>query len=409
MKTLSITLITLFFINIANAAYDGKIIDEKTKKPISDAIVTINSEFFRTEPDGIFHLNGTGKILKIRAPGYAKKELDTSTLKNPSEITLTPFKVKALYLSGYGITSSKLRNGALDTIKRNDMNALVIDFKADRAFIPFKVNIPLAEEIGAQDNILVKDPAALIADLKKKNLYLIARIVVFKDDLLADAKPEWTVKRGGRPFRDREHLQWMDPFQKEVWNYNISVAKAAAEMGFDEVQFDYVRFPDTKGVQFSQPSTVATRTKAISEFLMSAYTALAPYNIMVSADIFGYVPWNTDDTGIGQDINKVLSSVDVVSLMLYPSGFQFGIPKYRNPIKNTYEIVRLSLEEAQERSGEPTVRFRPWLQAFRDYAFGGGDFTEERMRLQIKAVDDFGASGYMFWNPRNVYAQGDFD
>jgi len=101
--------------------------------------------------------------------------------------------------------------------------------------------------------------------------------------------------------------------------------------------------------------------------------------------------------------------VDVVSPMLYPSGYQFGIPNYRNPVQHPYEIVHLSLKRAQERTGVPPRRFRPWLQAFRDYAFRGGDFGEERMRIQIKATEEFGASGWMFWNPRNVYPKGKFN
>jgi hypothetical protein len=405
LHILLMTLLSGLLVASIAEAYDGKIIDAKTKAPIAGAVVTVNNEFVRTKADGTFHLEGTGDVLKVRAPGYKKQEVATST----TEIALTPFKVKALYLSSYGIASSTLRNGALETLKKNNMNALVIDMKGDRSFIPFKVNIPLAQEIGAQDHIFIKEPAAFIAGLKEKNIYLIARIVVFKDDLLAEANPGWVVRKNGGVFRDKENLRWLDPFKQEVWAYNIAIAKAAAELGFDEVQFDYVRFPDTKGIQFSKPSNKTTRTEAITGFLNTAYKALAPYNVMVAADIFGYVPWNTDDTGIGQDINKVTNSVDVVSLMLYPSGFQFGIPKYVNPIQHPYEIVHLSLKRAQERTNMSARHFRPWLQAFRDYAFHGGDFSAERMRTQAKAADDAGSSGYMFWNPRNVYAQAEFD
>jgi hypothetical protein len=129
---------------------------------------------------------------------------------------------------------------------------------------------------------------------------------------------------------------------------------------------------------------------------------------MVAADIFGYVMWNLDDTGIGQKVDAALDAVDVVCPMLYPSGYQFGIPNYKNPVQHPYEIVFLSLKRAQERTGASPLRFRPWIQAFRDYAFRGGDFAEERMRIQIKASDTFGANGWMFWNPRNVYPTGKF-
>ena len=291
----------------------------------------------------------------------------------------------------------------------NNMNALVIDVKGDRGFIPFKVDIPLAEEVGAQKTILFKDMKAVVASLKEQGLYLIARIVVFKDDPLAAARPQWAVKTtGGGVFRDREKLRWIDPFRREAWDYNIAIAKASAAAGFDEVQFDYVRFPDNRKVGFSKPTNQDSRTEAITSFLKAAHRALAPYNVMVAADIFGYVMWNLDDTGIGQKVDAALDAVDVVCPMLYPSGYQFGIPNYRNPVQNTYEIVYLSLQRAKERTGASPLRFRPWLQAFRDYAFRGGDFNEDRMRIQIKASDKFGASGWMFWNPRNVYPAGKF-
>jgi len=394
----------------ATKAYDGKVVDAQTKAPIAGALITLSDQQVRADKDGVFHLEGAGETLKLRAPGYARRELATSELgAPPAEIALTPFMVKALYLSSYGLASKKIREAAKEAIKLNNMNALVIDVKGDRGFIPFKVDIPLAEEVGAQKTILFKDIKAVVDSLKEQGLYLIARIVVFKDDPLAAAKPQWAVKsKGGGVFRDREKLRWVDPFHQEAWDYNIAIAKAAAAAGFDEVQFDYVRFPDNRKVGFAKPANQDSRTEAITGFLKAAHQALAPYNVMVAADIFGYVMWNLDDTGIGQKVDAALDAVDVVCPMLYPSGYQFGIPKYKNPVQNTYEIVYLSLKRAQERTNANPLRFRPWLQAFRDYAFRGGDFKEDRMRLQIKASDKFGASGWMFWNPRNVYPTGKF-
>ena len=230
--------------------------------------------------------------------------MPTAELTGPAaEIALTPFMVKALYLSSYGLASKQIREAAKEAIKLNNMNALVIDVKGDRGFIPFKVDIPLAEEAGAQKTILFKDMKAVVASLKEQGLYLIARIVVFKDDPLAAARPQWAVKsKGGGVFRDRERLRWIDPFHQEAWDYNIAIAKAAAEVGFDEVQFDYVRFPDNRKVGFAKPANQDSRTEAISGFLKAAHQALAPYNVMVAADIFGYVMWNLDDTGIGQTV-----------------------------------------------------------------------------------------------------------
>jgi hypothetical protein len=389
-------------------AVTGRVLDAKTQAPIARAFVAVGEQGVWTDQEGRFQLDAAGETLKVKAPGYQRREVPLAG-QAEAEITLEPFQVKALYLTVYGVAVPRIREAAIAAVERNNMNALVIDIKGDRSFIPFPVDIPLAKEVGAQNTILVKDMRAMVAALKEKNLYLIARIVVFKDNLLATAKPEWSVRtKGGAFFKDRERLRWIDPFRREAWDYNIALAKIAAELGFDEVQFDYVRFPDNRGTGYSQPADENSRTATITAFLETAYKALIPYNIMVGADIFGYVCWNTNDTDIGQKIAPIVNAVDVVCPMVYPSGYTWGIPNYRNPVKHPYEIVYLSLKRAQERTGVSPLRFRPWLQAFRDYAYGGGDFTEERMRIQIKASQDFGASGFMFWNPRNIYPTGIF-
>jgi hypothetical protein len=240
---------------------------------------------------------------------------------------------------------------------------------------------------------------------KEKNIYTIARIVVFKDNPLALAKPEWAIRtNGGEIWRDREGLAWVDPFRKEIWEYNIQIAIEAARMGFDEIQFDYVRFPDASAPHFSEPNTQENRVKVVSGFLQEARNRLMPYNVFLSADIFGYVCWNLDDTHIGQKLESLILPVDYLSPMLYPSGFQYGIPGYRNPVANPYEIVYLSLKRAQERTNFPHARFRPWLQAFRDYAFDRRFFNGKEIRSQIEAAEKFGSLGWMLWNPLNKYS-----
>lgn len=412
MKRLPLFLLLISTLCLAGVvqAYEGKVIDSHNKAPIAGAVVAVGDQAVRTDMEGMFRLEGSGQALKVKAAGYKRREVAASAEGNPqAEIALEPFKVEALYLTPYGLVVSRLREAALAAIERNNLNALVIDIKGDSGFIPFKVDLPLAQEVGAQKTIVIKDIKAALAPLKEKNLYLIARIVVFKDNLLATAKPELATRtKGGGFFKDRERLRWAEPFKREVWDYNIAIAKIAAEVGFDEIQFDYVRFPDNRGVAFSQPANENTRTETITAFLEAAHKALIPYNVMVGADIFGYVCWNTNDTDIGQKIVPITNAVDVVCPMVYPSGYTWGIPNHRNPVKSTYEIVYLSLKRAQERTGVSPLRFRPWIQAFRDYAFRGGDYKEERMRLQIKAAYDFGASGFMFWNARNIYPDGRF-
>ncbi len=383
-----------------------RVVDHHTGKAIPEAFVTLDGEVLAADGQGLFPLPRGGGLVKARAHGYQRAELPLTEAagEGPVEIRLGAVTPRGLYLSFYGVGSKVLRGPALKLIEETELNALVIDVKGDRGMIPYRSSIPLAAEIGAQRIITVRDVEGLITHFKEKGIYLIARIVVFKDDLLAAARPELAVRTpAGGIWRDRENLAWVDPFRREVWEYNIRIAEEAARLGFDEIQFDYVRFPDSRSPVFSRPSTEEARVAAIGGFLQEARARLAPYNVFTAADIFGYVCWNLNDTDIGQKLDPIAAAVDYLCPMLYPSGFQFGIPGHRNPVKSPHEIVYLSLKKAQERTGIAPVRFRPWLQSFRDYAFDRRQFGEREIGEQIRAADTFGAQGWMLWNPVNVY------
>jgi hypothetical protein len=383
------------------------VLDRHTGRPIAEAAAVLNGKPLSASAPGVFTLSEASGTLGVRAPGYNRVEqaLAAAAPGDPIDIQLSPFSPKALYLSFYGVGSKVLRDPALKMIEETELNALVIDVKGDRGMIPYRSTVALASEVGAQRVITVRDPAALIASFKERGIYTIARIVVFKDDLLATARPELAVKTpSGEAWRDREHLAWVDPFRREVWAYNLQIAEEAARLGFDEIQFDYVRFPDSRNPRFSQPSTEEGRVGAIGGFLREARARLAPYNVFLSADIFGYVCWNLNDTDIGQKLDAMAAAVDYLCPMLYPSGFQFGIPGYRNPVQNPHEIVYLSLKRAQERTKISSVHFRPWLQAFKDYAFDRRPFVAKEIADQIRASDAFGSHGWMLWNPGNVYS-----
>ncbi len=385
----------------------GTVIDYYSRLPVKGAIVTSAEEAAMTDERGVFTIRASGSKVAVRANGYLRAEqaVPSGFFASPVQIQLVPFTPKALYLTVYGIGSRILRQSALKLVEETELNALVIDVKGDRGIIPYRSSVPLAADIGAQKVITVKDMKGLVRSLKEKGIYLIARIVVFKDNPLAQAKPELAVRTpGGGIWRDRENLAWVDPSRREVWDYNIAIAVEAAQMGFDEIQFDYVRFPDSKSPVFSVPNTEENRTRAISEFLGEAKRRLAQYNVFLTADIFGYVCWNLNDTMIGQRLEDVVSVLEYMCPMLYPSGFQFGIPGYRNPVAHPYEIVYLSLRKAGERTRLSPVRFRPWLQAFRDYAFDRRHFTGREIRDQIDAAEKFGSHGWMLWNPQNVYS-----
>jgi hypothetical protein len=387
----------------------GKVVDFFTGKPLKGATIVNDQNGFieQTDENGMFCIKSNSNKVTVKAYGYLRTEQSVIPLLAPTqEIKLFPFKPKALYLSFYGIGARSLRESALKLIQETELNALVIDMKGDRGMIPYKSSVPLALEVGAQKITTVKDMPELLRTLKEKNVYTIARIVVFKDNLLALKMPNLAVKtQRGEIWQDHESLAWVEPFKKEVWDYNIQIAIEAAQYGFDEIQFDYVRFPDAPDLQYSMPNTGENRVKAISEFLMEAKERLKPYNVFLSADIFGYVCWNLNDTYIGQKLEELTTHLDYLSPMLYPSGFQYGIPGYRTPVANPYEIVYLSLKRAQERSRLPPIRFRPWLQAFRDYAFDKRWFKGQELRSQIKAAEEFGSHGWMLWNPCNIYSQ----
>jgi len=391
----------------ASAYTKGKVVDYYTQLPVKGAVVTAGGEVTVTDEKGFFTLKSRVTKVGVRAHGYQRGEqpLASGLFAGDVQINLVPFTPKALYLTVYGVGSRILRESALKLIEETELNSLVIDVKGDKGIIPYRSSVPLAAEVGSQKIILVKDIRGMVRSLKEKGIYLIARIVVFKDNPLALAKPDLAVKtQGGAIYRDRENLAWVDPSRKEVWDYNIDIAVEAAQYGFDEIQFDYVRFPDTKGISFSVPNTEENRVRAITQFLAEAKRRLAPYNVFLSGDIFGYVCWNLNDTMIGQKLENVAPVLEYMSPMLYPSGFQYGIPGYRNPVAHPHEIVYLSLKKAGERTQLPPGRFRPWLQAFRDYAFDRRHFTGKEIREQIDAAERFGA-GWMLWNPRNVYTE----
>jgi hypothetical protein len=383
----------------------GSVVDAQSGKPVTGALATMGNTVVQTDGSGVFQISGTGNTVGVRAVGYLRTEIPVTTCTSAEAVVkLAPFRPKALYLSFYAIGTPSIRNKAVQLTQKTELNALVIDVKGDRGMIAFRSAIPLAKQDGAQSIITVPNLKARVDELHQHHLYLIARIVTFKDDELASARPDLAVKtQKGKVWRDSENMAWTDPFKKEVREYNIDIAREAAQAGFDEIQFDYVRFPDNKGVVFSLPNDEEARVNSIADFLAEARKRLTPYNVFLSADIFGYVCWNLNDTGIGQKIDRIAPHVDYISPMLYPSTFQFGIPGDRNPVANPVDIIRLTLARARERTGLSPNHFRPWLQAFRDYAFDRRKFGATQIGGQIQAADHFGSDGWMLWNPRNVY------
>jgi hypothetical protein len=387
-------------------AFDGRLVDAATGASARDATVFAAGKEIRPGPDGAFHLDGRADRILARAPGYRAVSIAPADLERTGGVVkLTPFAVRGLYLTVYGVGSKSLRDGALSLIRSGAANALVIDLKGDRGLVPYPSLVAGSTAPASRKLTTIRDLRQFASEMHASGVYLIARIVAFKDDPLATARPDLAIHRAdGSVFRDREGLAWTDPFRPEVRAYNVDLAIEAARAGFDEIQFDYVRFPDSSArLRLAKASTEANRTAAISELLAEARRRLAPYNVFLSADVFGYVLWNTDDTGIGQRLPDIMAHVDYLAPMLYPSGFQYGIPGVKNPVAQPYSIVRRSLEQAQARLNVSPRRFRPWLQAFKDYAFDRRLFDADEVAEQIRAASDFGSDGWMLWNARNTY------
>lgn len=318
-----------------------------------------------------------------------------------------PAGVKAVYLSYYGVADATIRGRVLGLLDRTELNAVVIDVKGDRGFIPYATSVELAGPAGARGPVRWSDFDATLARLKAGGVYTIARIVVFKDDVLARYRPAWALldSRTGRPWVDREGLAWIDPFKEEAWTYTLQLAGEAAAKGFDEIQFDYLRFQSEGAlgaIRYSAASTQETRTRTIGRFLAAARQALGD-RPRLAIDVFGYTAFNDNDTNVGQRVEDLAMLVDVICPMAYPSAYHVGIPGYRNPVAHPYEVVAETVRRIQARSRHSRVLVRPWLQDFRDYAFDRRAFGPLEVGAQMRAAHDAGAAGWMLWNPRNRY------
>ena len=388
---------------------EGRILDAQRKSPVRGASVWVGNVEAVTDVEGRFSITPptSGRAAFVKAPGYEKKRL---ALNGGEELTvlLNPQTVRAAYLTYYGVADKGIRTRVLDLVSRTELNAVVIDVKGDRGLIPYRTGVAAAADAGAQGPVIIKEFDALMADLKARGIYTIARIVAFKDNVLATRRPDLAIidTRTGKPWIDNEKLAWVDPFREEVWDYLIAVAREAADKGFDEIQFDYVRFPtDGKlsAARYARPNTPETRLPAITGFLAKARRELGPTGVFLAADLFGYTAFNVNDTDIGQRIEELAQHLDYICPMVYPSGYHLGIPGFRNPVQHPYEVVRESVRLIRKRSAHTVAQVRPWLQDFRDYAFDRRIFGAREIRAQIRGADEAGAVGWMLWNPRNDY------
>lgn len=315
-----------------------------------------------------------------------------------------PKDVKGIYATGWIAGSAKWFPRLIQFINETEVNSLVIDVKDDTGTISYQTQVELANEIKATE-IKIADPKTMIRTLYENQIYPIARIVVFKDPFLARKKPEWAVKDiNGGLWKDRKGFNWVDPYNQDLWDYIISIAEEAITIGFQEIQFDYVRFTsdgDTKRCVYPF-NNGETPEDVIQNFLKYARAKLQPYQIPVSADIFGLTTSVPDDQGIGQQYEKIVNNVDIVCPMVYPSHYAQGTFGLKNPNLQPYETVLKGVSDAKKRlddTGNTTTIIRPWLQDFNL----GHHYGRNEIKAQIRAVKDAGLNEWIFWNPSCRY------
>ncbi|MDP4007460.1 MAG: putative glycoside hydrolase [bacterium] len=336
-------------------------------------------------------------------------------LKEPIE-KISPFflpsEIRGVYLTRWSAGSAAQLNQLLFIAKEKSINAVVIDIKDFSGFLAYDTGVALAKEIGAeQENI--KNITEYLELLHNAGLYTIARITVFQDPVLAASRPDLAIKRLSSDKRevwtDHKGLAWMDPASLEVWEYNTSIAKDALQKGFDEVNFDYIRFP-SDGDIFDTKYPFWDEKTPLEDIIRSffAYLKEELQGQTISVDLFGLTAANTwDDMGIGQILEDAFLYFDFVSPMVYPSHFAEGFLGLEHPDEHPYEIVNFSMAKAKKRLMESglAAKLRPWLQYF-DLAGSNTSYTPAVVREQILATqealgEDY--TGYLLWNSSNIY------
>ena len=270
---------------------------------------------------------------------------DAATAKEQDRV-----KVKGIYVSGPMAGTAGMDN-LIALVDRTELNALVIDVKNDDGYLTCELDVPLAEQIGSEKHY-IKDLPALVQTCKEKNIYLIARVVAFKDPILAEKMPEWSLHNSdGSIFRDKSGLAWVNPYRKEVWEYLASVGEAAIKAGFDEVQYDYVRFSTDsrmKQVDFGDSTKGRTKTEAISGFTLYASERIHAAGGRISADVYGVVIDSEEDQQIvGQNYMEMSRSLDAISPMIYPS--HYGPYNYQIPVPDAqpYDTVLAAMQASK--------------------------------------------------------------
>lgn len=329
-----------------------------------------------------------------------------------------PDAVRGIYVTGHSAGGSRF-NDLLTLIDQSDLNAMVIDIKDDWGHITYK--LPEESPFASISKNYIKDPVNMLKVMEEKQIYPIARIVVFKDSILPQSRPDLSFKDRDQVWVNGRGEAFVNPFLKEVWDYNVDIAIEAAKLGFKEIQFDYVRFPEGFETRDDQliyemghyeemdEDNIQKRVHAVTDFVKYAREKLKAYGVQISVDIFGYTATLPEAPGIGQNFSKISENVDVISSMIYPSHWTsyFGIAK---PDLEPYNLVKeyAKVENAKLAELDNPPISRPWIQDFTASYLGKGNYQvygKEEVEAQIKALNEQGINEFLLWNAGNKYTK----
>ncbi|MEA2715320.1 MAG: hypothetical protein QOG91_348 [Candidatus Parcubacteria bacterium] len=316
----------------------------------------------------------------------------------------TPKPLRAVYLTSWAAGIQKFRKHIFDLANSTEINSVVIDIKDYTGRISFPVDDRALAAVGSAER-RIPDIKEFIRTLHEKGIYVIGRISVFQDSYLVGNHPEWAVRTvDGGVWKDFKGIEWIDPGATPVWDYVVSIGKEAYAKGFDELNFDYIRYPsdgnmDTISYEWSSGRS---RAEVMKSFFFYLRERLAAIHAPLSIDLFGMTTSAPDDMGIGQNIADALPFFDFVSPMVYPSHFGRGFIGFAKPAEHPYEVVKYSMDHALVRAraaSSSPEKLRPWLQAF-DL---GAIYTPAMVRKQMKALYDSGIESWMLWNAASTY------
>ena len=344
------------------------------------------------------------------------------------QLDTKPNRTEGFYMTAWIAGIPSRVDALIAKAKARGINTFIVDVKDYSGYVSYRMDIPEVIASGADKQIRIAHPNDVLTKLHQNGMYAIARVTVFQDPILAAAHPEWAMqdKETGRAWKDQKGLSWMDPAAQPVWDYDIAIAKDAIARGFDEVNFDYVRFPSDGSLsRIAYPAWDGKEAKHAVLRRFFKYVSGQLPNAVISADVFGLVTVNSDDLGIGQVLEDTYGYFDYVSPMVYPSHYAKGFLGYKNPAEYPYEVIHYSMTKAvgklyrfeqlqhstttpAEVPGPRATKLRPWFQAF-DL---GADYTNDMIHKQMQAFSDViretSASqwdgGWLLWDPNNTYS-----